>query len=167
MAVFMVTTAQVRTIRSIAHGRLGWSNEEYHRWLRERGGPASTLTLTRAQAANVIDMLKAVALGLRVRVWHVDQATILQQDEIEHLGTELDAGEALAGIVHKATRGRTNRVSAMTIWEARDVVEALKDIACRRRRQATQGRLSRQGRRKADDPQPEGGGPEPAPMPVV
>jgi len=146
MAVAMVTRAQIRTIRSIAHGRLAWSDEEYHRWLAERGGPASTRRLTRAQAANVIDMLKALAFGRRLRVWHVDQATIRQQEEIDRRARWIRRPDQVPGIVRRVTRGRTNRPAQLTIWEARNVIDALESMTRRQRRQ--------EARSVAVDPQP-------------
>jgi len=135
MATSEITRAQVKMIRSLAHGRrrLGWSDEEYHRWLRERGGPASTLELTRTQAANVIDMLAAMAFGRKLPVWHVDQATVLQQREIWRLVRRLPAGTRLSGVLMQATHARVDRVAQLRIWEARNVIQALADIVNRGR----------------------------------
>jgi len=135
MATAMVTKGQVKFIRSVVHGRLGWSNDYYHEWLLDRGGPRSTLKLTRAQAANVIDMLKALAFGSRPPVWHVDQVTERQQTEIERLSREAGLkDDYLAGIVLKATRQRTPRVAELRIWEARDVIDGLKSVISREAR---------------------------------
>lgn len=136
MATQPVTKAQIRAIRSIAHGRLGWDDDGYHRWLRERGGPASTTMLTRAQAANVIDMLQDLRRGARLRIWRVDQATVRQRAEIDRLVARLGPRdrEHLPGIVSRATHGQCRELHELSIWHARDLIDALRSIAGRRRR---------------------------------
>lgn len=133
MAAAMVSRAQIRAIRGIAHGRLGWSNEEYHRWLADRGGPASTLQLRRAEAANLIDILKDLAGGRSPRVWRINGATLRQRAEIDRLARVAGfAGDArLGGVIRRATHRRANRVSSLSIHEARAVIEALRAIAAR------------------------------------
>lgn len=133
MAVAMVTRAQIRAIRAIAHGRLGWSNEQYHQWLANRGGPASTLQLRRAEAANLIDMLQDLADGRSPRVWRINGATLRQQVEIDRLAcaTGFAGQDRLGGVIRRATHGRANRVSSLSIHEARAVIEALRSIAAR------------------------------------
>lgn len=141
MATAMVTKAQIRMIGSLVHGRLGWDRDQYHQWLADRGGPASTKDLRRAEAANLIDILLDLANGRSPRVWRLDGATVLQREEIDRLAREAGfAGgiddEALGGVVHQATYGRVNRIASCSIHQARSVTEALKSIITRLRRQA-------------------------------
>jgi hypothetical protein len=132
MARAMVNKAQVKMIRSIAHGRLRWDDEQYHEFLADRGGPASTLDLGRAEAANLIDILKDLADGRTVRVWRLDGATLLQQREIGGLVSQAGISqEALGGVVHRATFGKCGSVRECSIYQARSVMTALKAIVAR------------------------------------
>lgn len=138
-----LSTAQVKVIRAIAHGRLSMSNEDFHHWLTERGGPASTLDLSSAQAANVIDMLKAMADGTRVLVWRVDQATLRQRGTITGMLAALPSGRvALPGIIQRVTRGRVagaeEVIAQLTISEAGRLIEALQSIRGFRRQPTRQ-----------------------------
>lgn len=142
MASPKISPGQVRAIRSTAHGRLGWDEQQYHQWLRYFGGPESTLQLSRAQAANVLDTLMDLAAGRCVRVWHVDQITVLQRGRVDQAarlaGFDGIADQRLGGIVHQATHGRINSVLACTIHEGSKLVEALEAIARRRNRTVCQ-----------------------------
>jgi hypothetical protein len=137
MAAAMITTQQVRMIRSLVHKRLGWDDEQYHQWLSDRGGPASTLGLRRAEAANLIDLLLDLANGRSPRVWRLDGATLLQRQQIADLAAEAGLAEDdLGGVIRRVTRGRHNTVAPCSIHEARGVVEALRAIGRRNRRSA-------------------------------
>jgi hypothetical protein len=134
MATHHITTGQVRCIWSLARQRLGWESDELHQWLADRGFAGTSVTeLTLTQAINVIDMLKALSEGRSPRVWHVDQATVRQQVEIERLTVDAGLVAQLPGVVSRVTAGRVDSPAACAIWEARKVIEALKSMARRRR----------------------------------
>ena len=127
MAAPKITTGQVKMIRSLVHARLRWSNEQYHQWLFDIGGPDSTLDLTRAQAANCIDILSDLVAGRRPRVWRVDGATVIQRAEIARLAGR-GRVRSVPGVINRVTRGMRNDVSQLSIAEARNVIDALKSI---------------------------------------
>lgn len=130
-----VSSAQIRRIGGLVHGRLGWDREQYHAWLRELGGPASTKQLSMAEAANVIDILQDLADGQPLRVWRIDGATVLQRQRIEQAAAEAGLTD-LAGVIHRATYGRCGSLNECSIYQAGTVLEAVKAIAARARRAA-------------------------------